>query len=193
MGKIKDDVNKLVKELRGKDVAIQNTRKWFKNTKASAGDTSVKSTSSPFKPGKIYVFRYEKPKDNTRLWDRNPVVLSLGTSDGLDVGINLNFLPYAKRLDLLDRVYEQYKSITDAHIKSGGTDAVSQKAIVQMTYENVNRFLEKSGYMSAFRRYVTNKRKNTAIIGYSMWNRAVLLEISDISSGDINKAYSKLK
>ena len=190
---VKAEVSELISKMRGKSIAVKDTKNWFKNTRNSSGDTSVRRDSGVFKPGKIYVFRYESPVRDNKMWDRNPVVLSLGRVDGMDVGINLNYLPYAKRLDLLDRVYEQFRNVIERSIKNSGSDALSQNGIKSMQYENVQRFLKDSGYMKAFRRYHTNKRKKSTIIGYTEWNRAALLDIVDMAGGDVNKAYAKTK
>lgn len=193
MPQVKDEVSQLVAKMRGRDVAVEDTKRWYKTTKASAGDFTVKSTTESFKPGKIYVFRYENPVKQNKLWDRNPVVLSLGVDEGLDVGLNLNFFPYPKRLDLLDRVYDQYQGLIDRAIQLSAGDATSEQYLPQMRYDIIKRFLEKYDYMKAYRRYYTNKRTNSAVISYTVWNRAVLLDIADIADGDINKAYAKTK
>lgn len=188
---VRAEVRSLVVKMKGKSIAIADTKKWFRTTRNSSGDTSVAKDSSTFVPGKIYVFRYETPINKNAMWDRNPVVLSLGRVDGFDVGINLNYLSYSKRLDLLDRVYEQFKGRIEQTVSKAGSDALRQGHINSMQYENVKRFLNDSGYMHAFRRYSTAKRKKSTIIGYTQWNRAVLLDIVDIVNGDVNKAYAK--
>ena len=188
---VRTEVSALVAKMKGQSIAVADTKIWFKNTRDSAGDTSVRRDNGVFKPGKIYVFRYESPERPGKMWDRNPVVLSLGRVDGLDVGINLNYLPYAKRLDLLDRVYEQFKGLIESNTKKAGSDALAQGMIKSMQYENIQRMLHDSGYMKAFRRYQTNKRRKSTIIGYTKWNRAVLLDIVDMAGGDVNKAYAK--
>jgi len=188
---VKREVSALITKSKGKDIAQEETKRWFKNTRDSAGDSSVRRDGSVFKPGKIYVFRYESPENPSKMWDRNPVVLSLGTVNGLDVGINLNYLSYAKRLDLLDRVYEQFKGRIERSVSKAGSDALTQDLIKSMQYENIHRFLEKSGYMKAFRRYQTNKRKKSTLIGFTQWNRAVLLDIIDMAGGDVKDAQAK--
>jgi hypothetical protein len=190
MGKVKTEVQALVTKLKSKNAAVADTKRWFTSARNSSGDSSVRRDNGVFKPGKIYVFRYEKPiKD--KMWDRNPVVLSLGRVGGYDVGINLNHLDYNKRLDLLDRVYSQFEKSIERSIKTSGGDALSQNIITSMQYENIQRFIESSGYLKAFRRYITNKRTHSTIVGYTQWNRIALLDIIDIQGGDVNKAYDK--
>jgi len=188
---VKAEVSTLISKMKGRSIASADTKIWFKNTRNSAGDTSVRRDSSPFKPGKIYVFRYETTERKGKMWDRNPVVLSLGRVDGFDVGINLNYLTYNQRLDLLDRIYEQFKESIDRSIENSGGDAISQTPIESMQYENIQQMFQGSDYIKAFRRYDTSKRNKSTIIGFSKWNRVVLLDIVDIAGGDINKAHAK--
>lgn len=188
MGALRDEIAAFQKEMGGRGPQQQDSKKWYSTAKSSTGDSSVSRTNEVFKPGKIYSFTYADPVRADKIWDRTPVVLSLGRIDGYDVGINLNLLSSAKRLDFLDRVYTQYKKSIDRSVRLSGTDAVSQREIKSMYYQNVKRFLEKSGYMTAFRRYISNRRTNTHVFGYQEWKRVVTLEIGNISSGDINGA-----
>lgn len=185
MGKLREEIASYQKEMRGKGPVMQDSKSWFKSSKGSTGDSSISKTNEVFKPGKIYSFTYANPVRDDKIWDRSPVVLSLGRVDGYDVGINLNLLSSAKRLDFLDRVYTQYKKSIDRAVRLSGNDATSQGAIAYMNYQNVHKFLEKSGYMNAFRRYISNRRTNTYVFGYQEWKRVVSLEIGNFGNGDI--------
>ena len=65
---------------------------WFEDSKKSIREGAVQSTARRFRPGQVYVFRYDDPKYATE-WDRNPCVLALDPSGNNDCGINLNLLP----------------------------------------------------------------------------------------------------
>jgi hypothetical protein len=188
MGALKDEISAFQREMRGKGPQQQDSNKWYKSSKSGTGDSSVSRTNEVFKPGKIYSFTYANPVRDDKIWDRTPVVLSLGRIDGYDVGINLNLLSSSKRLDFLDRVYTQYKKKIDRAVRLSGNDAVSQNEIKSMYYENIKRFLESSGYMNAFRRYISNRRTSTYVFGYQEWKRVATLEIGNISGGDISGA-----
>lgn len=188
---VREEVMSLIKKSKGRSIATANTKRWFKQMRTSTGDSSIVIYNGTFKPGKIYAFRYENPVNKDRIWDRNPVVLSLGRKDGFDIGINLNYLSYPKRLDLLDTVFRQFEKEIQRSIKTSGSDALSQMHIKSMTFSNMERILKDSGYMNAFRRYSTSKRKKTTLIGYTNWNRAVLLDIADITNGNIRDAHNK--
>ena len=108
MGQLSDEVKNFVQNARGLDNARMAADEWYKTVGKSSGDKSIQSTSGPFQPGKIYIFRYEHPVTMERLeqWDANPVVLSLGRVDGNDVGINLNYLPQKVKLQAVSDLVE---------------------------------------------------------------------------------------
>ncbi len=194
MGKLSQDISALIRESRGLDVAKNSANSWFKNTSSSNGDKSIESTSGPFRSGKIYVFRYESPKtmDKLEWWDRNPIVLSLGTHDGKDIGINLNLIPYARKLQLLDKIYEQYLPKIERMIERGKGDASTEDGLADFTYDKLKPFLEKTGFGAAVRIYITGLRVNTKVISFSKWKNLALLDLNDIAGGDINQAYSQI-
>lgn len=191
MGKMKEEISQLVKKSKGLNEAKNDSEQWIKNTGNSTGNKSVARTSEVFKPGKIYTFRYENPINKDRTWDRNPTVLSLGRIDGLDIGINLNYLTYKQRLTLLDRVYDQYYNRIQDSIKKSGGNALMQSEILALNYDNIKRFLSKGSYVKACRRYITSKRKNTIVVSYSEWARIAVIDNSDFTNGDINQAQEK--
>lgn len=186
MGKLKTEISQLIKKSRGLNQARIDTNKWFNTS------NSVVNTQELFKPGKIYVFRYEHPINKERLWDMNPTVLSLGRTEGLDIGLNLNFLTYNQRVALLDRVYEQYYEHIKRSVERSGGNPLRQEQIISMNYDNIKRFLSKTNYHKACRRYINNKRKNTKVISYSDWVRMAIINKSDFNNGDINQAHSKI-
>lgn len=194
MGKLSQDISALIRESRGLDVAKNSANSWFKNTSLSTGDKSVESTSSIFKSGKIYIFRYESPKTKDKLewWDRNPMVLSLGRFEGKDIGINLNLIPYSRKLQLLDRIYEQYLPKIERMIERGKGDASTEDGIADFTFEKLKPFLEQTGFGAAVRLYVTGLRSNTKVISFSKWKNIALIDLNDIAGADINTAYSQI-
>jgi hypothetical protein len=187
---LKSKISGYIKNLKGLNQARKSTEKWIRDAKDSTGDKSIIKTNELFKPGKIYIFRYEEPINKERMWDLNPTVLSLGRVDGLDIGINLNYLNYNQRVALLDSVYNQYINIIEDTIEKSGTNAKNQRSIPSMNYDNIKRFLEKSVYHKACRRYKHNKRKNTIVVGYNHWDKIAVINTSNFVNGDINKAQS---
>ena len=105
MGAIKTQIKALVKTHGSKSNARKEAEAWYASSlKSFRNKEVVKSTILRFRPGKIYVFRYDTPKTEETLewWDRSPVVLALDPYKGNDVGINLNLLPIAVKEFILD-------------------------------------------------------------------------------------------
>lgn len=193
MGILKQQIDSLIKECRGLDIAKKDSFNWYKKVAMSNGDTSVTTVSGPFVPGKIYIFRYENPVTIHKLkwWDKNPLVLSLGRIDGKDIGINLNLLPYKFKIYLLDSIYEHYSSKIESNIKRGKGDAAIEPNLPQFNYDKIKFFLKKNGFNFAIRCYITSLRKNTRVISFSKWNKVALIDINNFSNIDVNKVYSE--
>lgn len=190
MGKLRSEVRSLIQNMRGLKPAQEEARDWYLNTLKSTGDTSVRRTGEPFIPGKIYVFRYETPVTEDKLpwWDKNPVVLSLGRKDGKDIGINLNLLPHTVRLNILDRIHEQYEPLIDDTLNRNVINVSDQPGIISLNYNNAKRFLSRMGFTYAIRTYITTLRKNTGIVSYNEWRRVVLLDFIDVAKGSRGQA-----
>lgn len=192
MGILSNEISGLIKSMKGLDLTKQNIFQWFKKTSDSIGDKSIVKTSGIFQPGKIYIFRYETPvTEGLESWDLNPVVLSLGTHDGKDIGINLNLMPQTIKVSLMDKIRTVYGNRIDAIIKAGGGNALSESSIPELNYNTVKGFLESSGFGGSIRTYHTNLRKNTRVVSYADWNKVALLDVVQIKGDTINKVHGK--
>lgn len=193
MSKLSIEVKNFIQNARGLDNARVAANEWFKTVGKSAGDKSIQSYSGPFQPGKIYIFRYEHPVTEEKLerWDANPVVLSLGRVNGLDVGINLNYLPQKAKLSLLDKIYDSYGTkIEDAEAKNPGV-AKDQGFILSMNQAQLERFVGNMGINYAIKRYVTNLRKHSKVVSAEGWKYLPLLNLAQFKpDGNVNKVDS---
>lgn len=186
MNTLSTEVKNFIQNSRGLDNAKVAANEWFKTVGKSSGDTSIQSYAGPFKPGKIYVFRYEHPvtQDKLEIWDANPVVLSLGRVDGLDVGININYLPQKARLALLNKIYNNYApKIQATEAKNPGV-AKNQASILSMNQVELERFVGNLGINYAIKRYVTNLRKNSKVISAEGWKYLPLLDLAQFKPGN---------
>jgi hypothetical protein len=192
MAKLSDEVKNFVKNARGLDNARSAADEWFKTVGKSSGDKSIQSYGGPFQPGKIYIFRYENPvtKERLKQWDANPVVLSLGTVDGVDVGVNLNYLPQNVKLRVLDNIYKNFESKIDEQVAKAPGEAKKQKAILSFDANTIQSFLDKAGLGYAIKRYVTNLRKSTKVVSAEGWKYVPLLNLVQIKKTDIRKVQS---
>ena len=192
MGDFSQQVKNFVQNARGLDNAQMAADKWFRTTGKSQKDKSIESYAGPFQPGKIYIFRYENPvtEDRLKQWDLNPVVLSLGTVDGLDVGINLNYLPYNAKLRILDLIYKSFDSKIEEQVSKAPGDAKGQKPILSFNAETLQQFLNKAGLGYAIKRYVTGLRKRSKVVSAEGWKYVPLLNLVQIKKTDIRKVQS---
>jgi len=189
MGTLSTEIKNFVQNARGLDNARSAADQWFRSKGKSQKDTSIRVYGGPFQPGKIYIFRYEKPVtiDRLKQWDANPVVLSLGIADGVDVGINLNYLPYKAKLAVLDKIYTNFgEKIVEKENKSPG-NVKNQPPIISFNAETIKRFLSSAGLDYAIKRYVTNLRKNTRVVDAEGWKYIPLLNLAQIKKTDIRK------
>lgn len=190
MGQIKRNIRELSKEAGGKTKAKKAAEEWFVKSSTSIREGSVQRTGQRFRPGKIYVFRYENPKW-AFWWDSNPVVLALNPADnGNDMGINLNMLPNSVKEELLDFIYEQYQGF----IKGQTLKQAKSQANLSLTYEGAKSFLSRYGFDFAIRQYIPNRKSNQAVVGYDNWARIVLcdfIELNNSSIGAIRAAFRK--
>lgn len=186
MNTLSTEVKNFIQNARGLDNAKVAATEWFKTVGKSNGDKSIQSYSGPFKPGKIYVFRYEHPvtEEKLEVWDANPVVLSIGRVDGLDVGINLNYLPQRARLALLNKIYNSYgPKIEAAEAKNPGV-AKEQKPILSMNQVELERFVGNLGINYAIKRYVTNLRKSSKVVSAEGWKYISVLDLAQFKPGN---------
>jgi hypothetical protein len=190
MGKIKDDIKKFSRENGGKTKARTKAEEWFEKGTKSRSDKTVARTTRPFVPGKIYVFKYEKPKGIDRLpwWDMNPVVLALDPTDNKnDLGINLNLLPVKVKEDLLDFVYEQMKSQIENQMKGKSANNANVQRELKFTYDGAKKFLAQYGFDFAIRQYIPNLKADQKVVAYESWAKIVLCDFMSLNGTTIAK------
>lgn len=189
MAYIKKQIQQLSKDAGSKKKARIDAESWFNDSLRKMSDKNVQLTPKPFMPGKIYVFEYPNPitKDQLDWWDKRPVVLALNSIDATtDCGINLNLLPIKFKEELLDAFYEAFKSpINAATSGMSKEDALRQRALTTLRYENVKRYLDKFGFGFAIRRYKTNLKRRQTVVSYESWPKIALCDFITIAGGTV--------
>jgi len=175
MGAIKKGIGELAKESGGKARAKTAAESWFEDSKKSIRENAVQSTARRFRPGQIYVFRYDTPK-SAEWWDKNPCVLALDPSGGNDCGINLNMLPPNIKEELLDVVYERFQGF----IKGQDGKPAKNQAPLGISYDGAKGFLGRFGFDFAIRQYIPSLKKQQAVVGYEHWSRIALCDFTDL-------------
>ena len=180
MGKVKKDIRGLSKDAGGKGRAKTAAESWFEDSKKSIREGAVQSTARRFRPGQIYVFRYDDPKYATE-WDRNPCVLALDPAGNNDCGINLNLLPPNVKEELLDVVYERFQG----YLKSQEGKPAKNQAPLSLSYEGAKGFLGEFGFDFAIRQYIPSRKAQQAVVSYEHWSRIALCDFLELEGKTI--------
>jgi len=175
MGAIKRGIRELSKESGGKARAKGDAESWFTDSRKAIRETAVQTTSRRFRPGQLYVFRYEDPK-YAEWWDKNPCVLALDPAGGNDCGINLNMLPPNVKEELLDVVYERFQGF----IKGQDGKPAKSQAQLGLSYDGAKGFLAKFGFDFAIRQYIPSRKSQQAVVSFEHWSRIALCDFTDL-------------
>lgn len=97
-----------------------------------------------FLPGTLLFYQYDA-KDKTQMYDKTPLVLVLGTKRGYMLGLNFHWLPYQKRLWLVDRVLEHSKS------------EIRKKNRIRFTYQDFKPLMKSVHYQPCIRVYIRRR------------------------------------
>lgn len=62
MGQVKKGIRELAKDSGGRGKAASASQNWFEDSKKSIRENAVQKTARRFRPGQVYVFRYDDPK-----------------------------------------------------------------------------------------------------------------------------------
>ena len=182
MGQVKKDIRELSKDAGGRGRAKTAAESWFEDSKKSIREGAVQSTARRFRPGQVYVFRYDDPKYATE-WDRNPCVLALDPAGNNDCGINLNLLPPNVKEELLDVVYERFQG----YLKSQEGKPAKNQAPLSLTYEGAKGFLGQFGFDFAIRQYIPSRKTKQAVVGYEHWSRIALIDFLQLEGMGVGK------
>ena len=141
MGRLITEINSYRKDNGGAAKTRKEAENWYQNGLKAFSKTPSDNakTNMRFRPGHIYIFSYLNPITESTLdwWDKNPMVLALDPSKEAkhnDLGINLNLLPIRLRTQLLDKVYDVYKSQIETAKKAKPNDALHQSGVNGQNY-----------------------------------------------------------
>ena len=182
MGQVKKDIRELSRDAGGRGRAKTAAESWFEDSKKSIREGAVQSTARRFRPGQVYVFRYDDPKYATE-WDRNPCVLALDPAGNNDCGINLNLLPPNVKEELLDVVYERFQG----YLKSQEGKPAKNQAPLSLSYEGAKGFLGEFGFDFAIRQYIPSRKTKQAVVGYEHWSRIALIDFLQLEGMGVGK------
>ena len=185
------------KKYGGGNQAAQYAYDWFEETLADRDSTYVQSTGGPTLTwGKLYHFRYDPvTRDKLSYFDKSPMILSLGQDKkGLEIGLNLNFLPKVARYWMVGQIFKIYEKFIINATKGNNWRRASDQEEVQLDYKLLEANLGKWGLGHCVRRYYLNKMSEIAVICYEDWIRAVMINWNDyegIQENDVKTLYEQ--
>ncbi|WIC41411.1 hypothetical protein MA9V1_147 [Chryseobacterium phage MA9V-1] len=126
--------------------------------------------------GKLYFFRYIKPKhmDTLDYWDKGPLVLCLGgywsaENQYIEVGLNLHLLPPKIRQQVLIKVFDMFRQRY-----RGEMYAPTQRPL-ELNWQAIARPLLQYGAAFAFRSYIPHLRSQAIEFKYEDWDKAIFV------------------
>ena len=156
--------------------------KWLlEQMKISKNKRVAEHTGPVMHNGKIYIFKYmAKYKDKLDYWDRHPIVLFLGYTQGVEgklaVGLNISWYPPDARKYIIEKIRSAHKSQYESAMKKDPNDAIAQRPVMIDLY-NLKTALDPIGLSFALRTYIPGNMINPMVcIDYEDWDKAIRLD-----------------
>lgn len=138
-------------------------------------------------PGRLLFYKYDQ-KDKEQIYDRTPLVLVLRVSRGYMLGLNLHWLPYQKRIWLVDQM-----------LKKSNRDIKNSNRI-NFTYQDFKPLMKSVHYQPCIRLYIRKRiSPKGVVIPPSELKNAQRLRAESFTGGKYNsqqlyrQARSKMK
>lgn len=168
----------------------QAARQWYRDT---AQEMSRVNQSQIFKgagerltsriePGNMYMFLYDpKTKDQLPYYDRFPLVFPFDDAEGGFYGINLHYLPYKLRAQLMDALYEL-----------ASNSKYDESTKLRMSYQLLNRARKFRNFKPCVKRYLANRTQSQFVYIYpSEWDMALFLPTERFQKATKDKVWQE--
>lgn len=142
-------------------------------------------------PGKLYVFKYAEKTD--KLCDTNPIVFSLGPKEKdseVYYGLDLHYIPFAIRLQVVSYIYNSFSNIIDAEIGRfpDVLDAPRQNYIRECVISNMKNLARNVSLMPAIHKYRVDCIQNCKLVNYNKVHWLVMSDSDRFKNGSIADA-----
>ncbi len=130
--------------------------------------TNIKFITPLMVPGNIYTFEYSPSNKNLKIFDRQPIIYSLGQVKNdrgvlVELGINFNLIPIRYKAEILDRLFKATSSLQTQFISK------SKIGYFPINKDICNKILQNTGYSHALWRWVPGRINNKIVLDYSDW------------------------
>lgn len=170
----------------------EKARQWIADY---SKNKDVQFKSKFLEAGKLYFFRYVKPKhyDTLDYWDRGPLVLCLGgywskAGDYIEVGLNMHLLPPLIRRQVLIKVFNMYRD------KYKGEMYSDTQRPLELNWQKIAIPLLQYGAAFCFRSYIPTLRNLTIEFKYEDWDKAIYVPneyLNKTTENDLKNAWQK--
>ena len=119
--------------------------------------------------GKMYFFYYDaKWKDTLPYWDRFPCIFPLSRTNQYLLGLNLHYLPYDYRVELMDVLYD---------IENNAKSPENKR--LQLSYGVLKATTQMKAYKPCIKKYLHSHVKSRFFkIPYEAWNVGAFLPVA---------------
>ena len=189
-------LNDINRNRRNYKKTVKDALVWYdENYKSRTSKAVVKVPNNQYlRQGKLYRFAYVPIKSNVPYYDANPLIIALGTQiykgSKMDLGLNLNLLPFDIKIRVLDKIFSNYKHVIENSINSNPDDAMKQKG-TDISFDDLNHMFPKFNLSFAIRNYSKIGRFNTGVIAYENFLRIPFLESFKIRHKTIGYIHSQ--
>jgi hypothetical protein len=156
---------------------------WYKQAKKDSSDGSVEFVESQMlQVGKINIFKYSpKGIETLDYYDKNPVVLSLGTfkvkNRIYEMGLNLNFIPAPYKWYLLDTIQKTYSGFFQRIKNNKNLVSANNQPQVKYSYTALKSILKQFGFEYALRVYIPSRKRKVFCVSYNSWVEVAFLSV----------------
>lgn len=125
-------------------------------------------------PGNMYLFLYDpKHKDTLPYYDTVPLVIPFRTVPGGFLGINLHYLPYGARLQILDQLG---KLVTNTKI--------TENTKIRLSWQIIENSSKLDPVKTCVKHYLSSQMRSSLLkINYTDWKTAVMLPLQNFRQG----------
>lgn len=140
-------------------------------------DEDIKNTGTNIVPGQLILFKYFDPlhREELEYYDASPCTIFFGIYNGPSgkriIGFNLHYYPPKIRYQVLNRIFEIYKSFYLKHF-----DKKTRARLSDISYKSLINELKKAKLDFGIREYVPNLCGDVKIIPPKYWQIVVFTE-----------------
>lgn len=181
--------DKLKKAERGATQNTAKSRQWVRNKASQMTGMTAKSIMtknrgrlrSVVEPGKMYMFVYDpKYKETLPYYDRFPLIFPIDVSGGYILGLNLHYLGYMQRAQLMDALYTLTNDTT-----------LNADTKLKISYEVLKGSAQFKLFKPCVKKYLlTHVRSKFLPIDANEWDMALMLPIEGFEKASKQTVFS---